>query len=205
MGVFQVLKRHAGAPLLATESKEVLELLLLCMSRYLVPLPEPLGVGTEYPGAVANPKEDRAPRTAWPASIVTRHWPSAPPGPGQHEQKGGPSPSLKTPPQPLCQPKRSRTCWRPHSGELREEKERRGPGLSYATPSRQTPPELRPHPQPRQAAQGSPGRIQQLPVLSHPAPVGGGEWRAWGPGPAGHIPWQAAPGTGGPECAHSPG
>lgn len=102
MGVFQVLKRHAGAPLLATESKEVLELLLLCMSRYLVPLPEPLGVGTEYPGAVANPKEDRAPRTAWPASIVTRHWPSAPPGPGQHEQKGGPSPSLKTPPPNPC-------------------------------------------------------------------------------------------------------
>ena len=32
MGVFQVLKRHAGAPLLATESKEVLELLLLCMN-----------------------------------------------------------------------------------------------------------------------------------------------------------------------------
>ena len=54
--------------------KEVLELLPLCMSRCPVPLTEPLGVGTEYPGAVANPKEDGAPRTAWPASIVTRHW-----------------------------------------------------------------------------------------------------------------------------------
>lgn len=159
-----------GSP--GPESK-VLRSLPLCTPRYPMPLPEPSGVGTEYPVAAANRKKDRAPKTPWPARTDTWYCHHPCPRPRQTQ-----APPWRTP--SSCTSRRAGGVGGLTRQGWAKRKSSRGLGLSYAHPF---PPDslgtLRPHPQPRQAAQGSPGCIQQLPVLSHPHLLGAGG-RAWG-------------------------
>lgn len=60
-----------------------------------MPLPEPSGVGTEYPVAAANRKKDRAPKTPWPARTDT--WYCHHPVPGRDR----PRPLPGEPPPPV--------------------------------------------------------------------------------------------------------
>lgn len=121
--------------------------------------------------------------------------PSAPPGPGLCERKGDLSPPPGgSPPPPLPAKKEQEVLEAPT--RVRAEKERRGPGLSYPHALEpESPGTRRPRPQPRLLR--GPQAVPTAACAESPAPVGGGGWRARGAGPAGHIPWQAAPGTGG--------